>query len=386
MVLESRWIRWVGPGVIGVLALGALSTATLGAGPRSWTPEPCTGPAGPGTVAAAPSPAGLADLDREAWFRMDPVMDDSGTLAGQRLSLGLDGARSVRAQSLPAESFVAGPFGGIVLVGSDDGTTSTVRAIDVAQGCAWALANEADVIRRATIDPDGHALYEIRVDRSTRADLGVWERSLDGTPARQVLAPIDPDGRFGPTFTTEFAWDPSGRTLAVQSCGEAACRTRFVATDGAAAFGGTVEPDLGTMIGLENDRLVGYLACPGLPCPIVAIDLATGSRTVLADQAGIGVLVSTPSGRRLVHETFTPTGLALRSVAMDGSGATDLGALPDGVRLHPTPDRADAATRVPPGWALLATDGRIGPAGPADHGQLRHVPDGASVQLDEVIR
>lgn len=385
-MLESRWIRWLGPGVIGVLALGTLSTTTLGAGPRSWTPPPCTGPTGPGSVAAAPAPAGLADLDREAWFRMDPVMDETGTLAGQRLSLGLDGARSVRAQSLPAESFVAGPFGGIVLVGSDDGTTSTVRAIDVAQGCAWSLATEADVIRRATIDPGGHTIYEMRVDRSTRADLGVWARSLDGTAAQRVLDPIGPDEQFGPTFTTEFAWDPSGRALAIQSCGEAACRTRFIAPDGAATFGGTAERDLGTMIGLDDGRLVGYLACPGLPCPVVAIDLTTGARTVLADQAGIGVLVSTPSGRRLVHETFLPSGLALRSVAMDGSAATDLGPLPDGVRLHPTPDRAEAATRVPPGWALLATDGRIGPAGPADHGQLRHVPDGASVQLDEVIR
>ncbi|MBI3749816.1 MAG: hypothetical protein HY262_13375 [Chloroflexi bacterium] len=201
-----------------------------------------------------------------------------------------------------------------------------------------------------------------------------------------MLDPIVPDDRFGPTFTTEFAWDPSGRTLAIQSCGETACRTRFIAPDGGAAFVGTAEPDLGTMIGLEDGRLVGYLACPGLPCPIVAIDLASGSRTVLADQAGIGVLISTPSGRRLVHETFSPTGLALRSVAVDGSAPTDLGGLADGVRLHPTADRADAATRVPPGWALLATDGRFGPAGPADHGQLRHVPDGTSVQLDEVIR
>jgi hypothetical protein len=317
---------------------------------------------------------------------MDPVVDKAGALQAQRVVLGLDGARSLRTQLLPAESFVAGPFGGVVLVGSDDGATSSLAAIDVAQGCAWPLASEADVIRRATIDPAGATVYETRVDRSSRADLGVWARALDGTPAHRVLEPIDPDDRFGPTFTTEFAWDPSGRTLAVQSCGEAACRTRFIGTDGAGSFDALAEPDLGTMIGLDDGRLVTDQACAGYPCPIVAIDLATRTRVTLADAAGIGVLVTTPDGTRLVHEAFAPAGLALRSIAIDGSSPAELGAIADGLRLHATSDRAGAATRLPSGWALLSADGRIAVDGPADHGQLRHVPDGASVQLDEVIR
>ncbi len=385
-MLESRWVRWVGPGVIAFGALGSLAAVTQGAGPRSWTPPPCPDPGGPGGIAAAPAPAGLADLNLEAWFRMDPVIDNAGTLRGQRVSLGLDGARSIRTQLLPVESFAAGPFGGIVLVGSDDGARSSLQAIDVAQGCAWSLASEADVIRRATIDPSGQSVYETRVDRATRADLGVWARPLDGSPVRRVLDPIDPDDRFGQTFSTEFGWDPSGQALAVQSCGEAACRTRFVAPNAVATFGALAEPDLGTMIGLKDGRLVGYLACPGFPCPIITTDLTTRARLTLADQAGIGVLVSTQDGPRLVHETFTPAGFALRSVAIDGSGATELGPIADGLRLHATPERAEAATRLPSGWALLAADGRIAPDGPADRGQLRHVPDGASVQLDEVIR
>jgi hypothetical protein len=140
------------------------------------------------------------------------------------------------------------------------------------------------------------------------------------------------------------------------------------------------------MIGLDGGRLVSNQACPGYPCPIVAIDLATRARVTLADAAGIAVLVTAPDGTRLVHEAFTPAGLTLRSVAIDGSAATELGSIADGLRLHATPDRAGAATRLPSGWALLAADGRIAVDGPADHGQLRHVPDGASVELDEVIR
>jgi hypothetical protein len=386
-VLESRWVRWVGPGVIVVLALGALATATAtsGAGARTWTPPPCPATTSIGKVATAAAPAGLPEIAAQAWFRLDPLLDPSGALEGQQLSLGIDGERGVMTMRLPSESFATGPFGGLILVGRDDGSTSVVQAVDAAAGCAWTLANEAAVIRRATIDPAATTLYETRVDRASRADLGVWAAGLDGAAAKQVLGPVSTDERFGRTFTTEFAWDPDGEVLAVQSCGEAACRTRLVGRAGGPARV-LDDPDLGTMIGIADDRLVGYLACPGLPCPIVSVDLRSHGRVTLAEDAGIGILAVTPDGVRVVHEVFTPSGLALGSVALDGSGVVDLGPIADGLRLHPSPDRAEAATRLPEGWALLTPDGRIAVDGLADRGQLRHVPDGATVQFEEVVR
>ncbi len=315
---------------------------------------------------------------------MDPQLDQAGSLQGQRLSLGIDRERSVRRLLLPPESFAAGPFGGLLLVGSDDGVTSTVQAVDVAAGCSWRLATEDAVIRRATIDPVGRTLFEYRVDRSTRADLGVWARDLDGSTAHQVLEPLASDDRFGRTFTTEFSWSVDGSALAVQSCGEQACRTRFIAPHGHPARD-VSEPDLGTMIGTDGDRLVSYLSCSGFPCPIVAIDLMSHARRTLADLAGIATLATTPDGARVIHEVYSDAGLSLRSIATDGSARTDLGSLTGGLRLQPSPNRADAATRLPAGWALLATDGRIAVDGPADGSQLRHVPDGASVQLSEVV-
>jgi hypothetical protein len=315
---------------------------------------------------------------------MDPVMDGTGTLIGQRLSLGLDGARAVQVQALPAESFAAGPFGGLVVVGRDDGTSSTVQAIDVGAGCAWPLATETAVIRRATIDPVGRTLYETRVDRSTRADLGVWARPLDGSPARRVMDPITPDPRFGITFSTELAWEPSGSVLAIQSCGLEACRTRFHSPSGSETP--TVDdPDLGAMIGVTAGQLVSYLACSASPCSIVAVDLASHARRTLAEQAGIAIMTDGPGGPRLVHEVFAGTGVLLRSVATDGSAVADLGPIPDGLRLVATPDRAGAATRLPAGWALVAVDGRIALDGPSRHSQLRHVPDGLSTRFEEVM-
>src|SRR6188768_2499376 len=102
-MVESRWLRWVGPGVVALGAVGFIASTTLGAVGRPWVPSACAGP-----------PA-----DRIAAAR-------DGTLSGQRLTLGLDGQRTARALDLAAEAFAAGPFGDVVLVGSDDGTASRV--------------------------------------------------------------------------------------------------------------------------------------------------------------------------------------------------------------------------------------------------------------------
>ena len=386
-MLESRWVRWVGPGLIALVALGSVSAVAIGAGPVAWTARPC--PNDRAGVAAATQPggaSGLAGLRGAVWYRLDPRLDRSGTLQGQRLALGTDSGRSSRSLDLPPEAFAAGPFGRLVLVGRDDGVMSRLGAIDVAAGCTFDLGAEPDVIRRATIDSAAATIYEMRVDRTTRADLGIWSRPFDGSrPATRVLGPIDPDERFGPTFTTEFAWDPAGHRLAIQSCGEAACRVRILdTTSGSASL--VDDPDLGTLVALDDDRLVTYESCPGWPCPIVAHDLETGQRTVLADAAAASVVVSTADGPRLVHEVLDGSGVDLRSVALDGSVADDLGRLPDGLRLEGSPLLTDTATRLPDGWVLVTPDGRLSAAGPDPQTQLRHVPDGASVQLQEVGR
>lgn len=385
--MESRWLRWVGPGVIALGAVGSLATATLGAGQRPWTPRPCGGGAAElATAARLPGPTALPDLGLQAWFRMDPMLDNTGTLQGQRVSLGLDGVRAVRTIELPPESFASGPFGRVVLIGSDDGSVSRLQAIDVVAGCAWAVAEESAVVRRATIDSAGELVYEARVDRASRSDLGVWSRPLDGVaPARSVLPPLDPDDRFGRTFSTEFAWSTDGHALTVQSCGEVACRTRIVGFDGRPNQE-LAEPDLGLLAGFDGDRIVTYGACRGLPCPIVATDLASGARHVLAADGGLAVVVATSDGPRLVHEVFEAAGLRLRSVALDGGSAIDLGPIPDGLRLHATPDRAGSATRLPIDWILLAPDGRLPIDAASLRPQLRHLPDGVTVQLDEVVR
>ena len=76
----------------------------------------------------------------------------------------------------------------------------------------------------------------------------------------------------------------------------------------------------------------------------------------------------------------------MRSVAPDGHGPLDLGSIPDDLRLHPSAVRAGAATNLPAGWVLLAPEGRLPADASTDRPQLRHVPDGATVQFDEALR
>jgi len=390
-MVESRRLRWIGPGVVALGSIGFVAATALGAGVHPWVLRACSGPPTDGTAAARdPGPPGVTDIPAgvraEPWFRMDPVLDSDGALGGQRLAVALGGERNARIMDLPAESFAAGPFGHVVLVGSDDGATSRLVAIDVVRGCSREIGEEPAVIRRATIDPAGTGIYEMRVDRVSRADLGIWLRPMDGRgPARRVLAPIAADGRFGRTYTTEFRWDVAGDRLAVQSCGEAACRIRVMSAGGASAV--TVDaPDLGLLVGFEGDLVVTYGACRGLPCPIVVTDLRNGGRRTLASAAGMAVVVDSQAGPRLIHEIETPSGRTLRSVPLDGGAPSDLGSIPDGLDLHLAPVGVGAATRLPADWVLLAPDGRL-PADRSGHrAQLRHLPDGMTVPLDEAAR
>ncbi len=388
-MVRSVWLRMAGPGVVAVAAVGMLTSTALGARDRPWVPPDCgpgerheaVGRVGPPTTLEASGPA--------PWFRLDPVLDGAGALAGQRLDIGRADGTGGRTLVLAPESFASGPFGPVVLVGTDDGSGSRLLAIDVLAGCATVIDASADVIRRATIDPDGQSVIEFRLDRRTRTDLGIWRKPLDGDgPADRSVPPIDPDARFGRTWSTEFLWSMGKPGLAIQSCGEAACRTRIV--DPATGTWSLVdEPDLGPALGLADGQLVSYLACRGLPCPVVSIDVSTGRRQTVAPAAGPAVVIATDDGPRLVHERDAAQGADLRSVRLDGTGSLDLGAVPRGLSLQMDPSRSAAGLDAPAGWVLLAPQGRLDLASPdpgAATAILRHGSDGRSAAIDEEIR
>lgn len=326
-----RWIRRLVP----VAALAVLSALGLGRPPAliaadpPWQPPPC----GVADAAAGPRPAAIA------WFRMDAVLDRTGTLAGTRLTVGVVGERS-RHLDLPPESFASGPVLGRLLVGDDDGSSSRLRLLDVTRGCAIAVVSETDVIRSAVLSPVDGTIWEHRVDRASRTDLGIWRRAADGRTATRALSGMPFDDRYGPTFATELRWTGDGR-LGVASCGELACRSRVL--DPATGRASSVEAT-GPMIGVDGDTVIAYEVCHGFPCPIIAVDTVTGRRTTLVEGAGAAALGGIGHGVLVyesahgVLETLDLRSGARRHVAdsagllpvRDGSAATSAAGVPAG--------------------------------------------------------
>jgi hypothetical protein len=381
--VEKRWLLRLGAPLVAFGALGLVASVSAGAGDRPWDPPDC----GPGTgstaVAAALARPGAPErLVGEAWFRLDPVLDLGGTLAGQRLEVGLHGGGS-RHLDLPPESFAAGPFGRLVLAGSDDGTVSTVRAIDASAGCARLIARESSVVRRAVIDPTGLTVYEFRVDRASRADLGVWRRPLAGGPAERVLASLPADMRFGRTYSTELSWSLEGDRLVVQQCGYTSCRTRLL-DPGTGQVSTIARPEFGELVGVADGRVVAYAACHGLPCQILSVEASTGRVALVAEAAGLARLVPTDTGPRVIHESGLDTDRHLRSTDLTGGSAVTVPTPTGDLRLVPASARASADTQLPAGWVLLAPDGRR--AGGSSRPVLVRLADGLTVSLGEVTR
>ena len=369
-MVESRWFRRAGPGIAAIGAVVLVASTTAGGRPASWEPPRCEGLPRVGSA-----PVG-------AWYRIDPTIGD-GVRSGQRLTVGGPGTATARGLDLNAESFAAGPFAGTILAGTDDGATSRVSLIDAAAGCAWSVDRSDDVIRRATITPDRSALIEFRVDRTSRADLGVWRRPLVGDgPLERILPPIEHDERFGPTWLTELFWSGDGSLLAVESCGEIACRIRWLDTR-TGVTGSVSDPSFGDLIGLTRDRLVAHGACRGLPCPLRSHRLADGSTATIVAYAGQAVLARDAGGRYVVVYERDADGHGTAAIDLDGSADR---ALPGDVgarRLIAAPAWAGGGAEVPAGWIAFGPDGRLPIAGPVG-ALLRRLSDGRTVPFGEV--
>jgi hypothetical protein len=253
--------------------------------------------------------------------------------------------------SLPAESFASGPERGMILVGDDDGSRSRLRLLDAVRGCWTAVAVDGSVVRSAVMDAPAAVVWEHRVDRLTRADLGVWRRGLASGRSERVLEPIAGDATYGRTFTTELV--SAGGRLVATSCGLRACRSRVLDT-----VSGQVAsvPETGAVVGVAGDRLVAMGACEALPCRVESIDMRTGVRTTVADgvaAAGLGgfLLVWTDAGGGVWQtDLAVPSGSAIRTDAAAGLRPVRRSSLSE-------------SGSGPSGLVLLAPGGRISDAG-----------------------
>ena len=385
---ESRWLRWIGPGVVALGAVALIASTTLGAGTGRGDRAPAPDRRATRSLRQGsrhrPRPRTCTRGRGSDWTRCSTAREPCAASVSRRASAAVAPSRR---SDLPPESFASGPFGGIVLVGSDDGVASRLMAFDVADGCTWTLATERDVIRRATVDPAGATIYETRVDRTSRADLGVWQRPLDGGPARRILEPLPADVRLRanvldrvhvgmPTATgspsSPAARSPVGRGSSPGMARPSATSRRPIS----ASWSGSpaIEP-------------VTYGACRGWPCPIVSVDVRTGARLTLDASGGQAVVAATSEGARLVLETAARDGsdsaLAVASTARRHPTSVPS---PTGSGLRTRP--AALGCRDPPARGLdpARFRPRRPPTGQTVRQQLRRIPDGMTVPLDEAMR
>lgn len=377
----ATWRNLLGPSLAVVVAACVMSVPALvtserearvagsirGAHARAVAPPS-------GGCAAEPSTGG------PAWFRLDPVLDGGGRLIGRRLVAGPLGEDATAALDLAAESFAAGPLDGRILVASDDGRRSRISVVYAASGCVEPGYETAGLVRRALLDPAGDAVVELRLDRRSRADLGIWRRPLAGGDGTPLADPLVPNDRLGLIFSTELAWSAERDRIVITSCGESACLVRIVDPIRGPVL--TIDdPAVGEAIGLSGSTLVAYGGCPTLPCSIVAYDLASKRRAVLAEAAGLAALVSRSDGPALAFEDVRARG-RVALVALDGSVVQHVDL--DGVRLIPGPHRAGGAVDPPPGHVPVGPGGR--PAVSGRDAALLDVADRRVVAAAEAVR
>ncbi len=379
----AAWRNLVGPPLIAAVVAAAVVGPAI-ASPdrpvRSAASARSVDPASVPALALAPCDAS-AEAREPAWFVLDAVLDGTGGLAGQRLSAGAVGSPPALILDLDAESFASAPLDGQIVIGTDDGSRSRVRIVDADRGCETAGFETSGLVRRALHDPDRDAVIEFRLDRRTRADLGIWRRPVGGGDGTRIAEPLPASERLGLIFSTELAWSAERDRVVVTSCGEAACVVRLI--DPAGGSVATVDdPGIGEAIGLAGSTLVAYGGCPGLPCNIVAHDVDAGTTRELASVAGLAAFGNTDDGPVLVFEDVARGGEIVVAGLRDSDRGRVQGA--DQLRVVPGPHRARAGIETPPGFVAVDPSGR--PATRGGETQFVRLVDRRLLPASEVLR
>ena len=290
---------------------------------------------------------------------VDPAIGPDGSLDGRKLSLGVVGDSIVRRMGLPSESFAAGPFGAVILVGSDDGRISRLQAVDVGQRCSWSIGQATDIIRRATIDPSGTSMIEMRVARTGRADLGVWRRSRRPAAERVSVSSrrrSPTSDSAAPSPLSSYGTRPARASRSSRVARSRAGRDSSILR--AASSGLSMIRPLARSSASTVTRSSPTARAAGSACPVIATNVRSGSQQASSRTADPPWCSQRQAGPRLVDETSLGRERRLR--------ATDV-ANGDSER-----------SRRDTGWPGPAAHGQIAPRRPhASHpGGSSSAPDG----------
>lgn len=150
------------------------------------------------------------------------VVDADGTLRGHTLRLGDRTWRS------GPRGFADGPFRERLVTGERDEEGTTIRLVDLDDGCVSRSMRLADLVYGTVAAPDG-TLYVSLVAAADRRELGVFELPSGGGAPRLVIPP--PDGRLARAVprTLDLALVDDG--VRATWCDEEACATGATRSD-----------------------------------------------------------------------------------------------------------------------------------------------------------
>lgn len=384
-------------------ASGSPSASAANTPVASGSPPPTAAntPAVASEPPSSPS-AGDVDLAKLAWY--DLVGVAFGTLTAQdpdaspdpnapqpepytQLRVGtLEGPVTAELR-LTEEAFASGPFGMNVLVGQDDGSSSSLMLVSAADGSTRDLYSTSDLIVMGTLRGDGDAVYYVPVDRGSGADRGLWRFTLDSGEETQVVE--GPLAEAAHDFATswQMQWSAGGETLVTQACRQSQCQElAYRLRDGRVS-----ESNASEMIGVTDSEYLVFGSRSSTT--VLAIDLESGESRTVGSAGGPAVLVSAGDDWYVAYEPSQADprayALAVLSVA-DGRQRTLIeqpASQPTGAWVLPSHDRADLGAAVPDGFVLRwPPEGQAYPdTGIPPHvwsaGELVHVVTGERVRV-----
>lgn len=168
-------------------------------------------------------------------------VDGNGSLRGHTLRFG-----EGRTWHAGVRAFADGPFREHLVTGERDDTGTTVRVVDLDDGCVSRSLRVDDLVYGSAMAPDG-TLYVSTVARSDRRELGVWALPSDGGAARLAIRP--PTGALARAVPRALDLTLTDDGVRATWCSEDACVTGQAHADrGALAVdldpGATVTADL----------------------------------------------------------------------------------------------------------------------------------------------
>ncbi|MDQ3880701.1 MAG: hypothetical protein M3295_06490 [Chloroflexota bacterium] len=332
-------------------------------------------PSATASIERTAAPSGELDLASLGWYRWESLAELArGNAPALRFGL-LDGTtHRIEVGTGPVGPFgvgtgpfpfADGPRTGTLIYGRDDGTRSGLHAISVRTGESRLVVESEEIIWTAGIGPSGADVYYLLVARATGAQLGLWHFNIDQDeeptlvvpPVAAAARPPDVILAARVAFHATLTFSADGSRVGLRVCAAGPC-TLAVLNTGSGEVREYRIGDPSPVIGLGTAfAIVDAIAPDGPEAGLLAIDLATGDRTQLADVISGAAMVEVDGADVVIFGVGDPDdqrGTSLFASELPPGGATQaLGRVDEAWRIQSPSSDPSVGVELPPGWFLV---------------------------------